>query len=357
MKRARHEEDLQSASDKGDVQVVSVKPDIPLTAMSTRGKAFILGLRDALRSTDVGPIALADAPPFWQVNFVMVARRPESPDTIQRILMRGVSRNYFGVLGIPIVKGRIPDSDVESRELVVNESAARVLWAGADPIGRTLESAMSQTEFLTYRVVGIAKDVPVRSMSEIEPVIYRMPEWWLIDGATTLLVRGGPPGVGQRVRAVSASLEPRVTVTERPMVDYVRDSLTTAALASRVAWGIGALGLVLAMAGAFGVFAQAAEMRRREIGIRMALGASRQHIAALGLRTASTALVWGLTAGFILSVLCVPVVRGFLYGLNPFDPVAYAGVAVILALAAAVATWIPVRRAMLVDPATTLRSE
>ena len=340
-----------------DVQVVSVKPDIPLTAMSTRGKAFILGLRDALRSTDVGPIALADAPPFWQVNFVMVARRPESPDTIQRILMRGVSRNYFGVLGIPIVKGRIPDSDVESRELVVNESAARVLWAGADPIGRTLESAMSQTEFLTYRVVGIAKDVPVRSMSEIEPVIYRMPEWWLIDGATTLLVRGGPPGVGQRVRAVAASLEPRVTVTERPMVDYVRETLTTAALASRVAWAIGSIGLVLAIAGAFGVFAQTAEARRREIGIRIALGARPAQVAMVVLRTASQALMWGLTAGFFLSWLSAPVLRRFLHGLNPFDPIAVAAVAGILTLAAALATWIPVRRAMVVDPVTTLRSE
>jgi predicted permease len=340
-----------------DVQVVSVKPDIPLTAMSTRGKTFILGLRDALRSTDVGSVALADAPPFWQVNFVMVARRPESPDTIQRILMRGVSRNYFDVLGIPIVRGRIPDSEVESRELVVNESAARVLWAGADPIGRTLESAMSQTEFLTYRVVGIAKDVPVRSMSEIEPVIYRMPEWWLIDGATTLLVRGGPPGAGQRVRAVAASLEPRVTVTERPMVDYVRETLTTAALASRVAWSIGAVGLVLAIAGAFGVFAQAGEARRREIGIRIALGARRGQVAMVVLRTACHALVWGLAAGFFLAWLSVPVLQRFLYGLNPFDPVAGVAVACILTLAAAVASWIPVRRAVVVDPTVTLRSE
>ena len=251
-----------------DVQVVSVKPEILPRRWSTRGKAFFLGLRDALRNTDVGPVAVADEPPFWQINLVMVARRPESPDTIQRILMRRVSRNYFGVLGIPIVKGRIPDSDVESRELVVNEAAARALWAGADPIGRTLESAMSRTEFWAYRVVGIAKDVPVRSMSEIEPVIYRTPDWWPTDGTATLFVRGSPPGVGQRVRAVAASLEPQVTVTERPLVDYVRDSLTTAALASRVAWAIGALGLVLAMVGAFGVFAQAAEARRREIGIR-----------------------------------------------------------------------------------------
>ena len=163
--------------------------------------------------------------------------------------------------------------------------------------------------------------------------------------------------MGQRVRAVAASLEPQVTVTERPMVDYVRDSLTTAALASQVAWAIGVLGLVLAMVGAFGVFAQAAEARRREIGIRMALGSSRAQIARLVLLTASKALAWGLAVGYLLSLMSVPILRRFLYGLSPFDPVAYAGVAGILMFAGAVATWIPVRRAMVVDPAATLRSE
>jgi len=340
-----------------DVQVVSVQPKIPPTAMGTRGKAFFVGLRDALQNSDLGSVAVADEPPFWAVNLVMAARRPESPDTIQQILMRRVSRDYFGVLGIPIVKGRIPDSDTESRELVVNEAAARALWAGADPIGRTLESAISRTEFQPYIVVGIAKNVPARSMSEIEPVIYRTPDWMPADWTATLLVRGSPPGVGQRVRAVAASLEPQVTVTERPLVDYVRDSLTTAALASRVGWAIGALGLVLAMVGAFGVFAQAAEARRREIGIRMALGSSRAQIARLVLLTASKALTWGLAVGYLLSLMSVPILRRFLYGLSPFDPVAYAGVAGILMLAGTVATWIPVRRAMGVDPATTLRSE
>jgi hypothetical protein len=340
-----------------DVQVVSVQPNIPATAWSTRGKVFFVGLRDALQNSDLRSVAFADEPPFWDTNLVMMARRPEAPGTIQQVLMRHVSRDYFSVLDIPIVKGRVPDRDTESRELVVNEAAARALWGSADPIGRTLESAISRTEFEPFTVVGIAKNVPLRSMSEIEPVVYRAPDWSPADGTGTFLVRGGPPGVGHRVRAVAESLEPQVTVTERPMVHYVRDSLTTAALAGRVAWAIGALGLVLAMAGAFGVFAQAAESRRREIGIRMALGSTRAQIAGLVLLTASKALAWGLALGYVLSLMSVPVLRRFLYGLSPFDPVAYAGVAGILMLAGAAATWIPLRRAMVVDPATTLRSE
>jgi putative ABC transport system permease protein len=163
--------------------------------------------------------------------------------------------------------------------------------------------------------------------------------------------------MSERIRAVAAGLEPQVAVTERPLLDYVRGSLGPAALAGRVAWAIGALALWLAVAGAFGVFAQAAEARRHEIGLRVALGATPQQIAAIVLATASQILLGGVLAGFVLSALGVPVLRRFLYGLNPFDPVAYAGVAGIMAVAVALATWIPVRRAISVDPAVTLRSE
>lgn len=352
-----HAENLNPGFAIKDIQVISVQPQIPPEARATRAKAFFSGLRDLLASGNLGTVAVAEESPFWDGNLIMAVRRPESPDTIQQILMRRVSREYFGVLRIPLVKGRIPDSDRESRELVLNETAARALWGGEDPIGRTLESAVSRTEFQPYRVVGVARDVPVRSMSTIEPVIYRMPDWAPMDWTAILLVRDSLPGVGDRVRAAAATLEPAISVSERPLVSYMRDSLTTAALASRVAWAIGAVGVVLAMAGAFGVFAQAAEARRREIGIRMALGASQQQIAVLGLRTASQALAWGLGVGFLASALGVPVLQRFLYGVSPFDPLAYASVVGILTLAGAIATWIPLRRAMAVDPATTFRPE
>jgi hypothetical protein len=271
--------------------------------------------------------------------------------------MRRVSRNYFAVLDIPVMKGHIPEDDTESRELVLNETAARTLWPGADPIGRSLLSAVSRTEFEHFRVAAIVKDVPVRSMSEIEAVIYRMPEWMPDAGTITVFVRRATPGAGDRVRAVAASLAPGVTVNERPLVEYVRGSLETAVLASRASWAIGAVALVLAMAGVLGVLAYFVEERRREIGIRMALGARPREAAAPIVRTATRAIGAGVVAGFLLSALATPLLRRFLYGLNPFDPVAYAGVAGILALAAALATWIPVRRAMAFDPTALLRSE
>lgn len=334
-----------------DVQVVSVKPDIPAQAILTRGRNFALGLRDALKDGGVGPVAFTQLPPLSDVNYVSMVRRSGE---IHSILTRDVSREYFAVLGIRITKGRLPDSDVDSRQLVISEAAARLLWPNADPVGQTFEIAVSRTEYSEYRVVGVSRDVPVRSMSEIEPVIYKMPDW---ADAMTLLLRNAAPGVGERVRAVASTLEPVVTVTERPMVDYVRDSLATAVLARRVAWAMGGLGLMLAIAGTFGVFAQAVEERRREIAIRVALGANPRRVAAPVLRTFIRGLAWGLAGGLLLSVLSVPLLRHFLYGLNPFDPMAYASVAGILAAASILATWIPVRRVLAVDPAATLRGE
>jgi hypothetical protein len=192
-------------------------------------------------------------------------------------------------------------------------------------------------------------------MSEIEPVIYRAPSW--ASATSHLLVRSPSPMVAEPVRTVATSLESSVTVTVRPFSDFIRDSLGTAVLASRGAWAIGMLGLVLAVVGAFGVFAHEVEERRYEIGIRRAVGASGRAITTLLIRTASAALLWGIAAGFVLSLLAVPLLQHFLYGLSPFDPVAYAQVGGILAAATALATWMPTRRAISVDPARTLRGD
>jgi putative ABC transport system permease protein len=335
------------------IQVVLVEPQMPAGSTIARWRAFYLGLRDALRETDLWPVAVSSLPPFDAGNSVMMARRPdEAAGVYHTILARPVSANYFAVLGIPLVEGRIPSSDSDSHEVVVNEAAARQLWPGADPVGRTLQSAETPTTLTAYTVVGVARNVPVRTMSEIEPVVYPTPPW---TGAT-LLIRSAP-GVAARVRAIATRLEPHVTATERPMTDYVRDSLGTAGLASRAAWATGALGLLLAMVGAFATFAYAVEERRHEIGIRVALGARPSQIISLVVLTTSRALLSGLAAGFILSVAAVPVLRHFLYGLSPLDPIAYAETAAILIAAAGLATWIPAHRAAGVDPAGTLRRD
>lgn len=134
-----------------------------------------------------------------------------------RLIAPGCRRNYFAVLGIRIIQGH-PESDVDSPEVVLNQSAARALWPHGNAVGRTLQRAISRTEVEKYRVAGIAKHVPVRSISEIEPVMYRMPYWTTARRSSCGARKAAPGSACSRSRR----LEPNVTVTERLLADYVR---------------------------------------------------------------------------------------------------------------------------------------
>ena len=111
------------------------------------------------------------------------------------------------------------------------------------------------------------------------------------------------------------------------------------------------------MLGAFGVFASMVEERRREIGVRMALGARRSQVVQLVLRGATRPVLAGLAAGLALSLIVTPLLRRSLYGMSPFDPIAYLEIAAILLASSLAATWIPAARATRVEPAITLRGD
>ena len=124
-----------------------------------------------------------------------------------------------------------------------------------------------------------------------------------------------------------------------------------------MAWGIGLLGLALASVGVLGVFAYAVEERRREIGVRLALGAARSHVVWLLLSTSGRGMLAGLGAGLLLSLASGRLLGSYLYRLSPLDPLAYLGVLALLGVTAGAATFVPARRACRVDPAVTLRED
>jgi len=280
-------------------------------------------------------------------------RRMDEPSARARPFRRvDVSENYFEVMGIPLVAGRAPNPRTPD-EAVISVSAARELWPGGEsPIGQSLRHAWFGRDFNILTVVGVAQDVAMNSMVEREPAVYMS-----VTYATTLLVRDLSPAAVARVQASANALAPGVTVTSHPLSDHIRQSLAASIAGSRVAWGVSALGLLLATIGAFGVFAYAVEERRREIGIRLALGASRADVVGAVWSTAQRAILAGLMVGLALAMGGAQLLRRFLHGLSPFDPIAYLQITVILLAAAALATWIPARRAARVDPAVTLRTD
>ncbi|MEX2272779.1 MAG: ADOP family duplicated permease [Vicinamibacterales bacterium] len=336
----------------GEIQTVQVT--LPAGTPRPARLAFFGSLRRELQAfkSDLPPFAFSEQSPLINSSSGTIVRVPNDPERARTIRTQGVSRDYFNVLGVPIVAGRVASRDDDEREIVINESAARMLWPNENAIGKTLRTGFRASAMVTREVVGIAADVPVRSL-EIVPVIYEG-----LDNATSVvLLRSLDPKAVQRIQAIVASIDSRATVSARPLTDNVKDLLVWNRAFSRLAWSLGALGLILATVGAFGVFAYAVEDRRREIGIRMALGARVADVVRVVVRTSQLSIALGLAFGLVVSLIAAPLLRSFLYGLSPFDPVAYAQIAAILFAAGAVATWIPARRAARIDPARTLRAD
>jgi predicted permease len=335
-------------------EIAVLELTLPRLGDAKRYAAFRRDLLTALAVPGLPSIAHAAEAPLSDNSTVAPVRRMDEPSGKARPFRRmDVSENYFEVMGIPLVAGRAPSSHTRD-EAVVSVSAARELWPGGEnPIGQSLRHAWFGREFNILTVVGVVPDVAMNSMVEREPSVYLPVGDWI----QTLLVRDLGPASVARVQAAASAIVPGVTVTSHPLSDHIRTSLSASILSSRAAWGVSALGLLLATIGAFGVFAYAVEERRREIGIRLALGAGRTDVIGAVWATAHRAMVVGLAAGLALAMGGAQLLRRFLHGLSPFDPLAYLQIAAILVGAAALATWIPARRAARVDPAVTLRTE
>lgn len=319
-----------------------------------RRAAFYKALFDETRAEGWPPVALTEVLPIEDSRNSLFVQLP-APSGPRFVILRsrGVSANYFEVLGVPLLAGRMPAPDSAGREVVLTQLAATLLWPHERPIGKTFATGLDARQAVTRTVVGLVRDLPTRSVVESEPAAYSMTDHF----RPLFLVRSHDPGVVSRIRTIAQSLDPVATVSARPLTGMIADSLFFARIGSQIAWSIGAIGLLLATIGAFGVFAYAVEERRREVGIRMALGARAPQVVALVLRNTQTTVAIGLAVGMVLAGAAAPLLRSYLYGLSPYDPIAYAQVAVILAGAAALATWLPARRATRVDPAEALRAE
>ena len=344
-----------SATDPGfpihEIAVIELKPP---RVSGKLLRPFRRDLERALAAPGLPPIGfITEAPLSARIGTVVgPVRLMDEPSGKARILRRmDVSENYFEAMGIRLVAGRGPSA---SEEAVVSVGAARQLWPGGEnPLGQQLRHGWMGNEFEILTVVGVAPDVATISTVDREASLYKAADGWGLN----LLVRDLTPAAVERVRAAATALLPGTTVTSHPLSDHIRESLAASITSSRVAWGISALGLLLATIGAFGVFAYAVEERKREIGIRMALGARRADVIGTVWTMAQRALLIGLALGLAMAVGAAQLLRRFLFGLSPFDPMAYLQIAVVLTIAAVLATWIPARRAARVDPAVTLRTD
>jgi len=292
---------------------------------------------------------------------VEVEGRPRAPDS-DPVFAQLVYTTpaYFSTLGIPLLRGRtfrVPYDSARPPEVIVNESMARAMWPGEEPIGKRLKSPFPGPPVV---VVGVVGDVrPQSAESERQPQMY-------FDVARTpplnaaLLARGTlPPAMlAARLREAVHDVDPAQAVYNvRLMTDVIAGAIAPRRTNTMLLTLFGLVAVGLAAMGVYGVIAYGVTRRTREIGIRMALGAQPRNIIALVAREGVLLAVFGIALGAAGAWALRRVVASLLYGVSVNDPLAFGGAAMVLFVIALVATLLPTRAALKVDPARTIRVE
>jgi putative ABC transport system permease protein len=313
------------------------------------------GVEHAAMSTQV-PMGGWRAPVFYEVEGRDLADQHVRP-VIQQFR---VSPSYFAALGIPVVRGRaFSDLDRAGAEpvILISESAARSIWGKDDPLGKRVRFS-PQAGWMT--VIGVTGDVRNRRLDEPPaPVLYR-PLDQSSDFELALLVRarGEVPGLAealaQEVRAVDPAL-PLYAV--RTMEDLVSGAVAQRRFLMRILMLFGAAAVGLALLGIYGVISYSVSQRTREIGIRMAVGAQQRDVSRMVVRQGVTLTAIGAVAGLAGALALSQLIKSQLFGVQPFDPLTLVSVLIVMGLVAALAAYLPARRAARIDPLLALRRE
>jgi putative ABC transport system permease protein len=276
-----------------------------------------------------------------------------------------VTQNYFKTLHIPVATGRdFSDDDTSQspRVAVVDEAFAKRLGLGANAIGaRFRREATPSSPELVYQIIGLVKNTKYLSIRRpVDPIAYlALAQDKDTENDMNVLVRSRLPieEEEQAIRRTLHDVSSGISFTFDGLQDQIQQSLLAERLLATLSGFFGALAVVLAMTGLYGVMSYTVTERTTEIGIRMALGARRANITAMILGKAASLLAAGLVLGAGLSLAVASVAGSLLFGLEPRDPATLAGAALLLAAVTVAASLIPSMRAANVNPNDSLRNE
>lgn len=320
----------------------------------------------------VGAINILPLSQNYSSDRFQINERPVPEGEAPSAEARSVAGNYFHVMGIPLLRGRLFDERDRGDSpgvVVISEAMAERFWPGEDPIG----------EHITYNrglprdtqqdvggpgsreIVGIVGNVKHLGLDDTDVAMFYTPHSQQPSYHTmTLVLRTGaePKTIASAVRSELASLDPNIPLyAVRTLDTVIENTVDAPRFRTRLLVAFAVIALVLATIGVYAVMGVAVVQRTQEIGIRMALGAQARNLVRMLLAQSMKPVVWGLVVGLAIALVVARYLESLLFNVSTTDVTVYAAVAVLLAAAALVAAFVPTRRAMRIDPVDTLKAE
>jgi predicted permease len=290
---------------------------------------------------------------------IAVAEHPRLPQgQSQLALVRWADPGYFAAIKIPLLRGRTFGSDQRldaAHEVIITAEFVRQYFPNEDPIGKHLLTLGHQS----YEVVGIVGDTRYELASPPEPTMY-VPIDNGMDGSAALIIRAAhdPESLALPIQKTIQQMDRALAVSDVLTMDQIiNQSSLEANFEATLLAAFAGISLLLAAVGLFGVLAYLVTQRRTEIGIRLALGAQREHVLRLMLLDGLAPALGGAAAGSLLAIAAAQLIRSSLYATKPLDPAVFAGVIGLLFGVTTTACLLPAWRASRVQPAAVLRSE
>jgi predicted permease len=305
--------------------------------------------------TDIGNYTAPPEGPFENVDYY-----------------QAVMTNYFETMGIPIVQGRsfVPSDAVSGPVVIVNETLVNTFWKDRNPIGQTLKPGFGPfNQVPDFTVIGVAKDVKQAGVDKktgteiytlIDQAAVAQPPINFVSPTLHIVLRTTLPSATLRTQleATVREADPSVPIVRLREMDRVFDaSIERPRLLAQLLGGFAGLALLLAAIGTYGVLSYMVAERRREIGIRMALGADQGNVLSQVMKQGLTLTAVGIVAGLAGAFALNRVIASMLFGVEPTDPMTMAAVVATITLVAAIACWLPAWRASRVDPNIVLRDD
>jgi predicted permease len=295
--------------------------------------------------------------------FNMIDRPWPADQTPPGVANRVVRANYFQALGIPLRSGRFFTGDDRlegTHAVIVSESVARRFWPNESPLGHRIYLGAPNNRVVDEaEVVGVVADVKQAGLDEVNPEAIYVPHGMLPSMSNiqfAIRTATDPEHLASAVRNALRQLDPGVPIVRMRTMDAVLAQATAPARSSMLLVALfAAVALVLAVVGVFGVLSYTVNQQAAELGIRMALGASARSVKLLVLGQGLLPVAAGIAMGIAGALGLTRFMESLLFGVTPTDPATFVAVSALLTLVAAVASYIPARRATRVDPVRVLR--